>query len=206
MRFIWWKALGAWRLLASKLRLKRALFFHRGDLRIIVGASSTEMPGWISTEYPCVDIADNGTLNRYFKNGSVTSILAEHVLEHLSTDQVARATQNIFNLLRTGGRWRIAVPDGYHPDPAYIAAVEPNGAGPGADDHKILYNIDSLTRLLEKTGFVVYPLEWFDISGQFQSSAWNTQDGIVSRSAKGDPRNRLKPLSFTSLIVDAVKP
>lgn len=205
MRYIWRKGLSAWRLLASKWRLNSALFFHYGELRVIVGASSTAMPGWISTEYPCVDITDPASLNRYFKNGSVSSVLAEHVLEHLTADEATRATRNVFNLLRTGGRWRIAVPDGYHPDPDYIDSVKPNGTGAGADDHKVLFNIDTLNRLLVDEGFVVHPLEWFDASGQFQSADWYPQDGIVSRSAKSDPRNSHKPLSFTSLIVDAVK-
>jgi hypothetical protein len=55
------------------------MFFYRGGLRIIVGAPSTAMPGWIPTEYLCVDITDIGTLNRYLKIVLVTH--DAHVIE-----------------------------------------------------------------------------------------------------------------------------
>lgn len=198
--------LSIWRSVLMRLRLEYALFIHRGELKIIVGASSTAMPGWISTEYPCVDISKANSLNRYFQNGSVVAIVAEHVLEHLTHPQAALAVINLFNLLSSGGRWRIAVPDGYHPDSNYINQVKPNGIGDGADDHKALYNIDSLTQTLTRGGFTVRPLEWFDQSGQFNYVNWDSRHGHISRSRVNDRRNKVKPLSYTSLIVDAIKP
>ena len=57
---------------------------------------------------------------------------------------------NCYEFLRPGGRLRIAVPDGFHPEPGYIEYVRPGGTGIGADDHKVLYNYQSLRKLLEK--------------------------------------------------------
>ncbi len=47
-------------------------------------------------------------------------------------------------------------------------------------------------------------LEYFDEAGNFHRSPWDASDGFVARSADYDPRNKEKPLSYTSLIVDAV--
>ena len=206
IRLIWRWILSIWRISIMRLRLKYALFNQVGELRIIVGASATAMDGWVSTEYPCIDISSSKSITRYFKNGSVSAIVAEHVLEHLTPYQVEQAAQNLSKLLKTGGRWRIAVPDGYHPDINYINQVKPNGTGEGSDDHKVLYNIDLLTTILNQAGFIVRPLEWFDDLGQFHHENWLSRDGYISRSIENDERNKVKPLSYTSLIVDAIKP
>jgi len=43
---------------------------------------------------------------------------------------------------------RVAVPDGFHPNPGYIERVKPGGTGPGAGDHKILYTYRTLSAIL----------------------------------------------------------
>jgi predicted SAM-dependent methyltransferase len=45
-------------------------------------------------------------------------------------------------------------------------------------------------------------LEYFDPDGEFHCQAWQTADGMISRSSEHDDRNQTKPLSYTSLIVD----
>lgn len=204
-RRAWRVALAVKRSLGVRINLEIALFFSRDELKIIVGSSATRMSGWISTEYPCVDISDMRTLGRFLKESSVSNFFAEHVLEHLTAEQAVQASRNIYALLKKGGRWRIAVPDGFNPDPSYINQVRPGGWGEGSDDHKVLYDIDKLTELLTSTGFVVIAIEWFDHSGKFHFESWDAEEGMVSRSLHNDVRNQVKPYSYTSLIVDALK-
>lgn len=194
------------RFFSQCLKPRLQLLISRGATRIIIGSSATAMDGWISTEYPYVDITNGKRLGYWFGENSVTSILAEHVLEHLDEKSAKIAAENIKKILMPKGYIRIAVPDGYHPDPIYIDAVRPGGSGDGSDDHKVLYTIDSLTLILEQSGFLVKPLEWFDKNGVFHTNPWMPEDGMISRSSRFDARNINKPLSYTSLVLDAVKP
>lgn len=179
---------------------------QRDNVRIIVGASATEQAGWISTDYPLLDLTDGRTFASWFAPATVCNFLAEHVWEHLTEEGAAVACRNCFTYLKHGGRLRIAVPDGLHPDPGYIAHVKPGGSGPGADDHKALYNYRTLTALLEGAGYQVELLEWFDEDGAFHRENWDPESGLILRSTRFDPRNRDNPTAYTSLIIDAFKP
>ena len=103
-------------------------------LRIVVGAGGLFDPGWIPTDVDVLDILDEGHWHRLFRENSIDAILAEHVWEHLTADQGLLAAENCFRFLGPGGYLRAAVPDGYHPDPAYREWVRPGGSGAGADD------------------------------------------------------------------------
>jgi predicted SAM-dependent methyltransferase len=179
---------------------------RKGELRVIIGAGGIEFPGWLSTEYPVTDFTDSGSLRRLFRPSSVAAFVAEHVWEHLTPEQAAAAARNCFEFLKPGGYLRIAVPDGLHPDASYIEYVRPGGTGLGSDDHKVLYNYRTLSATLEAAGLVVHLLEWFDEEGVFHFSDWDPEAGFVFRSARFDERNRDKPTTYTSIIVDAVKP
>jgi predicted SAM-dependent methyltransferase len=192
--------------LRARRRLRQAVARAGGDVRVIIGASGTAAPGWIPSEYPIVDVADVRTLRPYFRDASVRAFLAEHVWEHLAPAEAARAAENCYRLLVPGGYLRIAVPDGLHPDPAYIEYVRPGGSGAGSDDHKVLYTHRSLSALLQQAGFQVRLLEWFDERGQFHLSDWDPAAGPVSRSSRFDERNVRNPTAYTSLIADAVRP
>jgi predicted SAM-dependent methyltransferase len=179
---------------------------RQGKLRIIVGAAATKQEGWTSTDYPLLDLTDARAFAALLGSGSISNILAEHVWEHLSPEDAARACNNCFAYLKQGGVLRIAVPDGLHTDTDYIAQVKPGGHGPGADDHKVLYDYRTLSALLEQAGFRVRLLEWFDEQGQFHHEDWDAADGYIMRSTRYDQRNRGSPTTYTSLIIDAVKP
>jgi len=132
--------------------------------------------------------------------------MAEHVWEHLTPHDTALANLNCYTFLKRGGRLRLAVPDGFHPDPAYIDYVRPNGNGAGADDHKILYNYKIMKANLEKVGFTVELLEYWDEAGKFHGCNWTDEGGHIRRSSRYDERNQHGKLAYTSLIVDAIKP
>ena len=193
-------------LIYKMIKLKIYLIFNIKRLNIILGAGNTKFKNWISTDYPVVDITDSLTLANYFEPSSIDALLAEHVWEHLSEQDAFIGITNCFRLLKSGGYFRIAVPDGFHCDQEYIDNVRPGGKGAGADDHKILYNYKILSKLLLKVGFKVKLLEWFDEKGEFHFENWSESDGLITRSTRFDMRNKIHPTQYTSLIVDAIKP
>lgn len=207
--FLSWrgKARSLYRRLRSPLdrgRLMRTCAARR-PLRIVVGAGGVDSPGWIPTDVNVLDILNPDDWAMYFAEGTVDAILAEHVWEHLTREQGVAAARNCFRYLTRGGYLRVAVPDGYHSDPAYVEAVRPGGTGFGAQDHKVLYNYRSLSEVLELAGFTVDLLEYYDETETFHSSDWDPADGKVRRSSKFDERGRDGALAYTSLLVDARK-
>ncbi len=168
--------------LKEYLRLKVAVKCNRGDRRVIVGSASMKQAGWISTDYPLLDLTDDRTFSTLFAADSISNFLAEHVWEHLSPEDGAKACRNCFVFLKKGGVLRIAVPDGLHPDTDYIAQVKPGGYGSGADDHKVLYTYQTLSTELKSAGYQIKLLEWFDEQGNFHYEEWDIRDGMIQRS------------------------
>jgi predicted SAM-dependent methyltransferase len=189
-----------------KRLILRLRLLGRRPLRIVVGASGFAQPGWVATDITALDLLREGDWRPIFAEGSIDAILAEHVWEHLSADDGLAAARRCRRYLRPGGRLRIAVPDGLHPDPAYVAAVRPGGSGPGADDHKVLYTYQSLQSMLAGAGLQASALEHFDEAGQFRAAPWDPADGLVRRSRRFDPRNAGGRLAYTSLIMDGLRP
>jgi predicted SAM-dependent methyltransferase len=171
------------------------------EKKIILGAGGDFYKGFQQTDKLYLDIEKPEVWERRFKDGDIDNLLAEHVWEHLDDD--VTATEMCFKYLKEGGVLRLAVPDGYNPDMEYIDFVSPGGSGGGADDHKRLYDIDSLTDLLQNAGFVVTPLEYYDSEGNFHNTDYVEENGKIKRSFKNPnaQKNENK-----SLIVDAIKP
>ncbi len=204
------KSLLSWPLTALKRYRRNARLAREirraASCRIIVGAGGTAENGWIATDVDQLNLLDPRGWQRFFDDASIEAILAEHVWEHLTPAQGFVAAQTCFRFLRPGGRLRVAVPDGLHPDREYIDWVRPRGRGPGADDHKVLYTYTTFRELFERAGFEVRLLEHFDEQGEFCAHAWDPQEGMIHRSHRFDPRNAEGRLRYTSLILDAVKP
>ena len=121
-------------------------------------------------------------------------ILAEHVIEHWAKSEFCSFLDIVRSFSSEAGFIRIAVPDGFHPDPAYIEHVRPGGGGYGADEHQVLYNHEIMAQLLSQMHYDFRFLEYFDQKGNFHQIGWAASDGLVQRSAKYDPRNRVNPL------------
>ncbi|NIA72420.1 hypothetical protein HBA54_27915 [Pelagibius litoralis] len=175
-------------------------------LRVMLGAGRKVPEGWISTNIWDLDITKAASWDAFCRAGQIDSLFCEHVLEHLTPAETREALRLAFDHLGPGGRFRVAVPDGYHPDKGYIDAVKVNGSGPGAADHKVLYTIDSLRPLLEGVGFATESLEFFDSAGVFHEKPWSDEGGRVMRSRRYDPRNTPTEINYSSLIIDALKP
>ncbi len=187
------------------LALRRAIRQQRArnaPLRVIMGAGSTRYRGWIATDYPVVDALRAHDWHAFFPPASISHILAEHVVEHWSEPEMRHFLRTVRPFLARGARIRLAVPDGNHPDPAYIRAVRPDRGDGGDPNHQVLYTFPALAQLAAEEGYACTGLEYFDAQGEFHHTPWDASDGFVARSAAHDPRNRVCPLSFTSVIVD----
>jgi predicted SAM-dependent methyltransferase len=186
-------------------RLEQALAAGH-PLRVVVGSAGLTPPGWLQTDIEYLNLLRPGDWDRFFRRNTLQAILAEHVWEHLTPEEGAQAAAACYAYLKPGGYLRLAVPDGFNPDPAYREWVRPGGSGPGTDDHKVLYNHRNLGALLAAAGFEVEWLEYFDEEGTFHHRDWHPDDGMIHRSRRFDERNRGGRLAYTSLIVDARKP
>lgn len=175
-------------------------------IRLVLGCSGACPQGWIATDIEVLNLLKSEDWARYFHPASVDALLAEHVWEHLTAEEAAAAAEQCFLYLKPGGRLRVAVPDGCHPDPDYLEQVRPGGSGEGAEDHHILWTHATLAAVFEQAGFTIRLLEYFDEQGQFQQKKWDPVDGFIQRSRTHDARNRHDVLRYTSLILDAVKP
>lgn len=173
-------------------------------VKIVVGASNLYDKGWIPTEIDFLNLLKESDWQSLFKRESIDAILAEHVWEHLSLEEGAKAAKMCYLYLKPKGYLRVAVPDGYHFDPEYIEKVKPGGTGAGAEDHKVLYTCDSFRKIFEEAGFHIKLLEWFDKEGNFHFQEWNYTEGKILRSKRLDQRNQ-DSLNYTSLILDAFK-
>jgi predicted SAM-dependent methyltransferase len=143
--------------------------------------------------------------NRYFQEGTLDALLAEHVWEHLLMEDGIRAARICHRYLKRGGYLRVAVPDGLFPDPAYIEFVRPGGTGPSAYDHKELYTYRTLRHIFESAGFNVKLLEYYDEQGQFHQLDWRIEDGKIVRSRRCYTGHSFGGTKYRSLILDAIK-
>ena len=182
-------------------RLRR-LIAAMDPLKVVIGSGPTSFRGWIETDRDSLDITSPADWRRLFKPATIDRLLAEHVLEHLSESECRIALRQSRHYLKTGGIFRIAVPDGYHRDATYVEAVRPGGSSPDSAGHQTLFNYRMLSQIATDEGFTCELLEYFDENGQFHRVDWNIEDGFVERSERFDSRNKQSQLAYTSLIVD----
>lgn len=178
-------------------------------MKLILGAAETWQPGWYATNEQWLDVTRADHWDRLFAGRRiVTHVVAEHVFEHLTEDEARAALAHIARHLVPGGRVRIAVPDGYHPDPVYRRHVGLDGIGDDAGDHKQLLDLDRLTALMTEQGFRTEHLEGYRADGTLVQRDWRDEDGYVRRSRRNGGRGNLWsfPDADTSLIVDGVLP
>ena len=108
--------------------------------------------------------------------------------------------------LVVGGRIRIAVPDGFNPNPDYIRHVSVNGIGDDATDHKQLLNFDTLSDMLIRSGCDIEHIEGYQSNGKLLVKKWSLSDGFIRRSRQNKTDNSWNfPDASTSLIVDGIK-
>ncbi|ATP58084.1 hypothetical protein CPT03_17240 [Pedobacter ginsengisoli] len=186
------------------IQLKAKIKNSTGKLQIIIGAHTTDYKDWLPTNIENLNLLEIDSFDNLFGDKKADRFLAEHVFEHISYDDAIIALKNCNKYLKKGGVVRIAVPDGFHPNPDYINMVKPGGHGEGAHDHKLLYDYKTLSKAFEESGYRVNLLEYYDENGQFHFNEWDSKDGHVIRSKRYDKRFN-EPLGYSSLIVEGIK-
>ena len=174
-------------------------------IKIICGAGDSRFSGWISTNINQFNLLNENHYARLFKKKIVDNFLCEHVFEHIQENQVFAVIKNMSMCLKKGGVIRIAVPDGFFPDKNYIDSVKPFGTGPGAYDHKVLYNYHTIKKNIPKDLFDLSLIEYFDENGKFIKKNLDEKNGYIFRSLKNDKRNIDNKIKYTSLILDLKK-
>ena len=171
-------------------------------LRVMLGAGPIKQQGWFQTDKEILDVTSRDDWSVLFEPSSIDSLLSEHMFEHLTEDEARSALTECYRYLKPNGLFRLAVPDGYRRDLTYVKEVAPPN-----DGHKVLYNIDTLTALLQSVGFTTTPLEYFDKQERFHAVPWDQNEGMIHRSVRFDSQQAFQRdgLFYTSLIVDARK-
>lgn len=198
---LWRKARGYWQAWRSLPALRQRIASAQ-PRRIVLGAANTDYAGWVATDIPAFDITKPAHWARLVAPESVDNLLAEHVCEHLTLAQNQAAFALAYRYLKTGGRLRIAVPDGFRRDTVYLDKVRPP-----ADGHQMLWNYQTLREALQGAGFRVELLEYCDEEGVFHSHPYDEAEGFIKRCSRYDRREQFRygDVFYTSLIVDALK-
>jgi predicted SAM-dependent methyltransferase len=208
-----------WLLRRSKIQVDKMT----QDIKVIVGARTTTQPGYISTDLRSneapLDMRRAEDWAKYFREGSISQVLAEHCIEHLWPEEAEASLRNVYRYLKRGGKIRIAVPDKNNPDPAYQAHSAPGGSGrwiarlfydePNEPSHLVHWDFQSLSALLSHVGFRPVLLEFFDAAGVFWRRPWSKEDGDILRSY-GSEYNRTVYLPWwgfenLSIVIDGYK-
>lgn len=175
------------------------------EINLVIGAGGTKFENWFSTDIDTLDVTKEEDFEKYFSRKKINKVLAEHVVEHLTLNEINSMLKNIYKYSASNINFRIAVPDGFHADTEYIQKVKPNGTGEGAFDHKHLFNYKSLSKIAEQQNFDVILVEYWNEDGKFYSNYKNDNKGIIRRSFLNDKRNTDGKPNYTSLIIDIYK-
>lgn len=157
-------------------------YVGNGKIKVIVGAASQRLPGWLATDIGMLNITQESAWINLFNPGSIDNILAEHVIEHLSLDELHRVFAHARRYLKAGGIFRIAVPDAFHPSRYYYNLVKPGGWETPIE-HKLFLDHEMLARIAEQSGYQIRLLEYFDESGVFHKVDYSPDDGSIQRCA-----------------------
>ena len=193
------------------IKLKTYLNFSNNDVNLILGTALTKQKGWFSTNEEWFDIVQKSHWDYFFKSKKrVKKVLAEHVFEHLTLEEMRCALKLIYKNMVIGGSLRIAVPDGNNPNKEYRDHCGINGIGADASDHKQFITFELLSNEIQKIGFKFFLKEGYLQNKEFVIEKLNLELGIIMRSRSNQIKIRSKegwsfPDSNTSLIIDCFK-
>lgn len=191
---------------SNYIKQLRNLIQNAKEVNLVLGAGDVWYgENWIPTNIEEIDVACEEDWEFIVGKRKIDRVLCEHVWEHLSDRDTGLANVCVHRALKAGGNFRLAVPDGRKPDSEYINNVKPGGIGAGSDDHKVLYTYEIMKKRLERCGFSVDLLEYWNEDGEFIYKEWSEESGFISRSKLNDDRNKDGVLRYTSIIVDAIK-
>lgn len=197
LRYLRWYYLGRWWI---KHRGGQKVT-RREKIKIIIGSGRCygEENGWLYTDLPHFNILNENDWKYFFGNSKIDNLLAEHVLEHLTEEEVETVLQLTLQYLKIGGVFRIAVPDGFHPNPKYIEMTKPP-----QDGHKSFWNYKTISDLAIQNGFQITLLEYFNEKHFFHQQNFSNDEGYVSR-CKLNGFSESYTNDYTSLVLDLMK-
>lgn len=193
------------------IKLKIYLIISNDFVNLIIGAALTKQKGWFSTNEDWLDITKKEHWDRLFNSKvRVKRVLAEHVFEHLTVDEMRVSLNLIYENMIEGGSLRIAVPDGNNPNQEYIDNCGINGIGADALDHKQFLTYEFLSNEVKKVGFKISLIEGYLRNKKLVSKKPNKDLGLVMRSRSNKKfQNSKEGWNFvdsnTSLILDCFK-
>lgn len=188
--------------ITSRWKIKRQIqsAAKKGNkIKIILGSGGTTYDGWIATDLPHFNIIKRADWEYFFSKNKIDNLLAEHVLEHLTEEEVNIVIYNAYEYLKPGGIFRIAVPDGFNPDPKYIDDVSPTGKTGSYHGHKSLWNYKTFEQLATNKNFSVLINEYYDETGNYFLKDFTDENGFISRTGK------IKNAPAKSLVIDLKK-
>ena len=174
------------------IKLKIFLNLSNKDVNLILGAALTKQKGWFSTNQEWFDIVQKSHWDRLFNakkspcRNRVKGVLAEHVFEHLTLDEMRNAINLIYKNMVYKGSLRIAVPDGNNPNQEYRNYCGINGIGADASDHKQFITFELLRDEVEKIGFKCHLIEGYLKNRKLISTSFNRELGNVIRSRSNE--------------------
>jgi len=158
-------------LLATGRRRKKLRAFSDQPLRLHVGCGPVLMNDWVNLDIDShPDIFVDLTRGLPFRDGSVSLVFSEHVIEHLSLEEASYCMKEFARVVAKDGTVRIATPDldyvisKYHGDWKDQKWLSTDGqdihtraqmlnAGFYRWGHKFIYNEEELRLLLLSAGF-----------------------------------------------------
>ncbi len=174
------------------IKLKIFLNLSNKNVNLILGAALTKQKGWFSTNQEWFDIVQKSDWDRLFNSNKslsrkrVKRVLAEHVFEHLTLDEMRNAINLIYKNMVYEGSLRIAVPDGNNPNQEYRNHCGINGIGADASDHKQFITFELLRDEVEKIGFKCHLIEGYLKNRKLISTPFNRELGNVIRSRSNE--------------------
>jgi predicted SAM-dependent methyltransferase len=98
---------------AQRAAIRVGLWKFESPVRLHLGCGSRNLPGFVNIDLlsGAADVLADCTRLGFLRSGSVTHILVEHMLEHLSREQSALALREWARVLQPGGVLEVEVPD-----------------------------------------------------------------------------------------------
>lgn len=172
-------------------------------MKIQVGSGRDIKEGFLNLNIFDLDIINYSDFLKYSEENCIECIFAEHVLEHISYDDLFTSCENIFKFLKPGGVFRCSIPDRFNKNEKYQKWVMPNGIGPSSDSHKVFLSYLDIKTLFCKHGQVIF-YEYYDEDGNLFMYPYDIKYGTFKRSYRNEKRR--KGMEYSSLIFDCLKP
>lgn len=158
------------------------------------GYNDQSFPDFISTDQDELDLINRFEISQYIPKESITTILANHVLEHIYPEEIVSVFINIHFMQKNNGTLIFCVPDINSYSSQYYNSKDEAIIFQPKASHYILYSYESLDNILHKIGYKTYPIYYHvnnrEIYGNNES--YNILKEIklldyIQRSIKSDP-------------------